>query len=206
MPKTSKAQMRRDELMRAKLDLVAARERGNDALRATLTQHPALAAELIDFSAALTATSAFADVELSPETDVIAMQARDRAFAAVFGTPVASAPAVASLKALRQARKLSMPAIAARLGLGVDVVSALEAGRIRARSVPERLLRSLGELLDTTAEQIGTLLGTQGALSPAMRRARGNVTNVEPLEFTEAVRLSPEMSDDAKAAWLEPRK
>jgi transcriptional regulator with XRE-family HTH domain len=190
--------MRQDELTRAKLEMVAARERGEDALRPLLGQHPALTGELIDFSAALAATSGYADVELIPETEAVAMQARDRAFAAVFG----AAPAFASLKALRQARKISMPALAARLGLGVDVVSALEAGRIRAASAPERLLRSLGEMLDTTADQILALLGAQPAVSPALRRARGDVSDAEPLDFAEAVRLSPEMSEEAKAGWL----
>ena len=203
MPRVTKAQMRQDELTRAKLELVAARERGEDALRPLLAQHPALTGELIDFSAALAATSAYSDVELTPETEAMAMQARDRAFAAVFGaaTPV-KAPAFASLKALRQARKISMPSLAARLGLGVDVVSALEAGRIRAASAPERLLRSLGEMLDTTADQIMVLLGAQPAVSPLLRRARGDVSDAEPLDFAEAVRLSPEMSDEAKADWL----
>jgi transcriptional regulator with XRE-family HTH domain len=199
--------MRQEELTRAKLEMVAARDRGEDALRSALARHPALAGELIDFSAALSATSAYADVELTPETEAVAMQARARAFAAVFGavTPVmAKAPAFVSLKALRQARKISMPALAARLGLGVDVVSALEAGRIRATSAPERLLRSLGELLDTTADQITVLLGAQPAISPALRRARGDVSDAEPLDFAEAVRLSPEMSDEAKADWLKP--
>jgi len=206
MPKISKAQMRRDELLRAKLDLVAARERGQDALVPLVTQHPALAGDLIDFSAALTATSAYTNVELSTESEAIAMQARERAFAAVFGaaTPP-TAPAIASLKALRQARRLSMPAIAIRLGLGVDIVSALEAGRIRAASAPDRLLRSLGELLDTTADQIAALLSSQVAPSPALRRGRGEVANAEPLDFAEAVRLSPEMSEGAKADWLEAR-
>lgn len=203
--KVTKAQMRHDDLTRAKLEMVAARERGEDALRPLLAQHPTLASELVDFSAALAATSAYANVELTPETEAVAMQARDRAFAAVFGAATAAmakAPAFASLKALRQARKISMPALAAKLGLGVDVVSALEAGRIRAASAPERLLRSLGEMLDSTADQIAALLGAQPALSPALRRARGDGANAEPLDFAEAVRLSPEMSDEDKAGWL----
>jgi DNA-binding transcriptional regulator YiaG len=203
--KVTKAQMRQEELTLAKLEMVAAHDRGEDTLRPLLAQHPALTGELIDFSAALAATSAYADVELTTETEIVAVQARDRAFAAVFGaaTPAAAkAPTVASLKALRQARKISMPALAAKLGLGVDVVSALEAGRIRAASAPERLLRSLGEMLDSTADQIAALLGAQPVISPALRRARGEVTDAEPLDFAEAVRLSPEMSDEAKAAWL----
>jgi DNA-binding transcriptional regulator YiaG len=197
--------MRQVELTRAKLEIVAARERGEDALRPLLARHPALAGELVDFSAALAATSAYADVDLTPETEAVAMQARDRAFAAVFGaatSAVAKAPAFASLKALRQARKVTMPALAARLGLGVDIVSALEAGRIRAATAPARLLRSLGEMLDTSAEQIALLLGAQPAVSPLLRRGRGDVADAEPLDFAEAVRLSPEMSEEAKSDWL----
>ena len=203
--KVTKAQMRQDELMRAKLEMVAARERGEDALLPLLAQHPTLAGELIDFSAALAATTAYADVELTPETETIAMQAREQRIRSRLRSCDASggkAPAFASLKALRQARKISMPALAARLGLGVDVVSALEAGRIRAASAPERLLRSLGEMLDTTADQITALLGAQPAVSPALRRTRGDVADAEPLDFAEAVRLSPEMSEEAKADWL----
>jgi len=204
MPRVTKAQMRQDELTRAKLEIVAAREGGEDVLRPLLAQHPALAGELIDFSAALAATSAYSDVELTPETETIAVQARDHAFAVVFGAApaVAKAPAFASLKALRQARKVSMPTLAARLGLGVDVVSALEAGRIRVASAPERLLRSLGEMLDTTADQIVAMLGAQPPVSPALRRARGEVADAEPLDFADAVRLSPEMSEEAKSDWL----
>ncbi len=76
-----------------------------------------------------------------------------------------------------------MPALAARLGLGVDVVSALEAGRIRAASAPERLLRSLGEMLDTTADQIAALLGAQPAgqsviAAHAWRRGRRRATRL----------------------------
>jgi DNA-binding transcriptional regulator YiaG len=204
----TKAQLRQDELTHAKLEMVAARERGEDILRPLLAQHPALVGDLIDFSAALAATSAYADVVLTPETEAVATQARDRAFAAVFGaaaSAVATAPTFASLKALRQSRKVSMPALAARLGLGVDIVSALEGGRVRAASAPDRLLRALGDLLDTTADQIAALLGAQPALSPALRRARGNVSDAEPLDFAEAVRLSPEMSEEAKADWLNGR-
>jgi hypothetical protein len=46
------------------------------------------------------------------------------------------------------------------------------------------------------------LLGAQPAVSPLLRRARGGVADAEPLDFAEAVRLSPEMSEEAKADWL----
>jgi transcriptional regulator with XRE-family HTH domain len=201
-----------DELKRAKMELLTTRERGNpDALKATLARYPQHAAALVEFSAALTATGAYADVTPTPETERIATQARTTAFAAVFGAPVAAlTPAFASLKALRNVRALSLKAVAERLGLGVDVLSALEAGRIRARSVPNRLLAALGDMLDTTAEQIGALLGAQTALAPAYQRAKTGETKdgaisaqAAQLDFADVVQMSPSMTSEQKVAWLD---
>jgi len=81
------------ELMRAKMELVAARERGErDALVRLLTAHPAHAAELSDFSAALVATSGYEREELTPETEGIAQRAFARAMASVFPAPAAPLP------------------------------------------------------------------------------------------------------------------
>lgn len=188
-----------DELKRAKLELVAMREQGDPRALSTLLAHyPQHAAALIEFSAALTATSAYADVAPTPETERIAAAARVAAFDAVFG----AAPAFASLKALRNARQLSLKAVAERLGLGVDVLSALESGRVRARSVPARFLSSLGAILDATADQVGAILGAQVAPVPAYRRATGDGYEGQ-LDFADAVRLSHSMSSEQKAEWLE---
>jgi len=204
-----------DDLKRAKIELAAARERGEaGALRAALARYPAHAGALVEFSAALAATGGYADVAPTPETARIAAAARERAFAAAFGAAPAMAPeaaaapmaAFASLKALRQARKLSMKAVADRLGLGVDLLSLLEGGRIRAQSAPERLLRGLGELLDATAEQVGALLGAQPAMMPAYQRAKTGETKdgatADQLDFAEAVRMSTGMTGEQKVAWL----
>ena len=39
-------------------------------------------------------------------------------------------------------------------------------------------------------------------MSPWLRRAGGDVADAEPLDFAEAVRLSREMSEEAKTDWL----
>jgi len=104
-----------DELKRAKMELLATRERGEPAaLQTILAHYPQHAAALVEFSAALTATGAYAGVTPTPETERIAAQARSQAFAAVFGAP-AAAPAFGTLKALRNARQLSLKAVAERL-------------------------------------------------------------------------------------------
>ncbi len=188
-----------EELKRAKLELVALREQGEaHGLRAVLARYPQHAAALIEFSASLTATSGYADVVLTPETERLAAAARAAAVAAVFG----AAPAFSSLKALRNARQISLKSVAERLGLGVDVLSALEAGKIRARSVPARFLGALGAILDATADQVGAILGAQVVAAPAFRRATGDGLSSQ-LDFADAVRLSPSMSSEQKAQWLE---
>jgi transcriptional regulator with XRE-family HTH domain len=164
-----------DELKRAKMELVDTREQGDPAaLQTVLARYP-------QHIAALTYQAAFD---------------------AVFGAP-AAAPAFASLKALRNARQLSLKAVAERLGLGLDVLSALEAGRIRARSVPERLLAGLGAILDSTAEQVGAILGAQVAPAPAFRRATKDGFADAQLDFADAVKISPAMTSEQKSAWLD---
>lgn len=209
-----------ETLLRAKMELVAAQERGDaGALALALARHPAHATELVDFATALVATSGHEQVALTAETEAIAERARSRAFVAVFGmAPVAHAAvkavkeaappaAVVTLKGLRQARKLSMREVAQSLGLGVDVLSSLEAGRIRAATVPERLTRALADLLQLTADRVRDALSAQPALSPAMLRSkageRKGSQQPSTKDFAEMVRNSPEMSADDKARWLD---
>jgi hypothetical protein len=197
-------------LRQAKLAMVAAHEHGErDALARAMRSHPAEADALSDFAVALLATETYQDEEITPDVSVIGAAARSRAFAAVFGPVVADvvvAPqASLSLKALRQARGVTLSAAAKALGLGVDVLSALEAGRIRIATTPRRLADSLALMLDATANEIGAALGAQ--MAPALRRgaldaASGASDADAQLDFAEAVRLSQSMSDADKAGWL----
>lgn len=213
MTKMTAAQ--RDPLMQAKMELAAASEHGQKgALAAVLAQHPAHANELTTFYGALLATHGYEDAPLTPEIGAIAERASVRAFASVFGAAAVQAAPVAAvaaavqaptLKALRQAQRKSMREVARGLGLGVDVLSALEAGRIRASTVPERLLQRLSALLDTAAEQLRVMLAGP-AQAPALLRSRQGERKDgdarEEMPFDDAVRLSAEMSAEEKSAWL----
>lgn len=213
MTKVTTAQ--RDPLMQAKMELAAASEDGNKGvLAATLAKYPAHAEELTKFYAALLATQGYDNAPLTPQTEAIAARAAARAFANVFGiasaaseqaTPAATAIHVLTLKALRQAQRKSMREVARGLGLGVDVLSALEAGRIRASTVPERLLQRLSVMLDTAAEQLQVMLAGP-AQAPALLRSkqgeRKDGDAHEEMSFDDAVRLSAEMSAEEKSAWL----
>jgi transcriptional regulator with XRE-family HTH domain len=193
--------------------LVAAREDGAPrALARAVRAHPAQADALSEFAMALTATDSYGGEALTPDVSEIAAAARARAFTAVFGVETPDVAALASvsarsLKALRQARGVTLAAAARALGLGVDVVSALEAGRIRVASAPRRLTEALGELLDATADQIGAALGAH--VAPALRRgalgaapASASPASPAQLDFADAVLLSQSMTPEEKARWL----
>ena len=109
-----------------------------------------------------------------------------------------------SLKALRQAQGQKLSALAARLGLGVDVLSALEAGRIRVASVPRRLCDSLAETLNATADQITAALTLE--MAPALRRGQpgGSSSSAasQQLDFRDAVLMSQSMTSEQQARWL----
>ena len=202
------------QVLAAKMEMVAARERGDSgALLRVLTAYSQATAELTEFSAALVATAGYEHEELTPAIEGIAARARARAFATVFPAArtvpaeTAGQRAMATLRALRRARGLSMKGLAERLGLGTDVVGNLESGYIRVASIPERLTHALGDALNATADQVRLALQTQASLAPALLRSRAGATVETPeqpiLDFTEAVQLSPSMTAEQKASWLE---
>jgi phage head maturation protease len=198
-------------MMRLKMELVAAREEGGtqggrDALRRLVASHPALAAELTEFSAALVATSSYERVTPTAATQALAERARARAFAAVFDAPATAATAIAervvtTVRALRKVRGLALTALARQLSVGVDVLSALEAGLIRGASIPERFVRALSEALSASVEVVHAALETPPVVRPALQRSRSSAEE-EVRDFAEVVQLSPSMSPEQKARWL----
>ena len=215
VPRDNRARERQRVLTEAKMELLEARERGHaNALREALRQHPAQADALLEFDLGLMAAAGYgvADAD-APDVLNAAEAARARAFAAVFGASAsqAASQAARSLQALRKARGVTLPGMAAALGLGMDVLGALEKGRIRAASVPQRLCDALAELLDTTAEQVNAALGV--SVSPALRReqpgartgAGASDVASQQLDFADVVLLSTSMTKEQRARWLAER-
>lgn len=200
----------RDGLMRAKLEFVAARERGEaGVLTRMLASYPQHAFELAEFDAGLTATTSYENEPLTPAVEGIALRARERVFALLFPETAATKPATlsqrvfSSLKELRQARHIGPVAAAKQVGLGVDVLTNIEHGKVRVATIPERLLQRLGEVLNTTAEQVRLTLQHQASIVPALARDPSSGAGEEPeLDFAQAVRLSPNMTAEEKAGWL----
>lgn len=195
-----------DELIAFDAALVAC-DPPSDAQPSAETQLIAESALTRAFAAVFPGVPALESVVESVVESVRSVQVA-AAVSTVTPTTAAMAPMapVVSLKALRQARGVTMRAVAERLGLGLDVLSTLEQGRVAVSSIPERLTRMLGEMLDTASIQIRAALEGQGTLAPAFQRSRSGATKGGQaqtfVDFAELVRQSPEMSASDKAAWL----
>jgi phage head maturation protease len=199
-------------LMRLKMELVAAREAdgapgGHGTLRRMVSTHHALAPELAQFAAALVATGSYEHVTPTAATQALAERARVRAFAAVFDAPATVAAelaerVVATVRTLRRARGLSLSLLARQVSVGVDVLSALEAGLIRGASIPERFVRSLSEALSASVETVRAAVETPPLVRPALQRSRARSGEVALRDFAEAIQLSPSMSAEQKEQWL----
>jgi transcriptional regulator with XRE-family HTH domain len=117
---------------------------------------------------------------------------------------------VATLGELRRSRRLGLAEVAGKLGLGVDVLSSLEGGMVKVASIPDRLIRALGDALSASLDQITELLEMQVSTEPALKRStggsgRGDTEQLEK-DFLDLVRASPNMSQDQKALWLDSGK
>jgi hypothetical protein len=89
----------------------------------------------------------------------------------------------------------------------VDVLSSLEAGVVKVSSIPDRLIRALGEALSSSLSQMTDLLQMQVTSEPAWKRStegsgKGDREQLEK-DFLELVRTSPNMSSEQKALWLD---
>jgi transcriptional regulator with XRE-family HTH domain len=201
----------RNELMQAKMALVAARERREpEAFTTILGTYSSYVPELTEFDAALVATEGYRLESPTAQTEKIAARALARAMVTVFPAqttlpaPGAIRGVVATLRELRRSRGFTQTSLAEKLGLGVDVLSSLEAGMVKVASIPDRLIRALGDALSTSLDQISELLEMQESTRPALQRGAGG-TDTER-NFLDLVQASPNMSEDQKALWLDDGK
>jgi transcriptional regulator with XRE-family HTH domain len=202
----------RNELMQAKMALVAARERKEpEAFATILGIYSSYAPELTEFDAALFATEGYLLESPTAQTEKIAARALARAMLTVFPAqttlpaPGAIRGVVANLRELRRSRGFTLPSLAEKLGLGVDVLSSLEGGMVKVASIPDRLIRALGDVLSTSLDQITDLLEMQVSTEPVFKRGTGGTERLEK-DFLDLVRASPNMSEDQKALWSDESK
>jgi hypothetical protein len=175
------------------------------ALRELMQQHPALVPEIADYMLALTA---LAEAEEAPEAEIDAAIARAVRTALATRSGPDSQPAMTLREAIVRAGARKA-ALARQLRLGVDVLNRLVEGAIDLKTVPERLFAELGEKLNATADIVlqwmrASQAGAQA--QPALLRGEAQTPQAGasgPLvAFDDAVRASPNMTEDERTRWL----
>ncbi len=177
-------------------------QRHGNSLRRFIERYPEYEEELVLLAAEMAASDGEMAIPVTPPSHLFQ---RLRAEARAVLTPDAE-PQLESLRdqAKRQAG-LTLPALAAQLGIGVDVLAMLEERQIVLSSIPAQFLDHMAKTLRTSQEALLRFLtGSAGPSAPqvAYHAPQGHV-DTEPLTFAEAISTSDLMTDEEKARWLQ---
>ena len=110
-------------------------------------------------------------------------------------------PLVSIVKAAAR-QGLSTTGLAELLGLSVSFVARLDQRLFRPATIPMRLVASLSEVLNRTAEDIRTYLALPPTLArEAIYRSSGVPAVQEQIDFAQTVEDALDMSEDQKRFW-----
>lgn len=110
-----------------------------------------------------------------------------------------------SLTDLRKARQITVGRLARQVNLPVDLLARLERGKVRAVTIPQRLIERLAEALHTTTSAVQAALLAPPPVSAAARLSAedGIVEPEEPMvSFAQAFAQSAP-TDEERAAWAD---
>lgn len=141
-------------------------------------------------------------IVLSAEEQALADRVAERTNARLQQRMAAAAPAQ-TLTALRQARKLSMGALATQINLPVDLLHRIERGGVRAATIPDQLIARLAGVLQQAEAEIRTALTGPQLSTAGMRLSAEDATTIaadEAVDFAEALAASS-ATDAQKAEW-----
>lgn len=188
------------DFMAIVFEFLEERERqSGGTLRRFIGRYPEYERELV----LLASEMAVDDPEMPMAAPATAVRARMLGQArAIFGT---SPSPLESLIARAQMRAgLAPPALAATLGIGVDVLAMLEERSIAASSIFPSFIRRLSEMLDVSSEAVRTFFAQSSTSSQGVAyRAPQGHSALKQVTFREAISQSQLMSTEQKARWLE---
>lgn len=177
------------------MELVAAAERRDQgAIRRAMQTNPRLSEAIASFVLALQFFNDPHDASSSVSDDVVE-RGLARGLARI---QHATSP---NLSQVMKAAGKTKPQLAGALHLGSNVINLLTEGRIALTTIPRRFFAQLAEALQTTVDEVTRAVESSFA-APAFARDRLGKPASEIHDFAQAIRNSPEMSDEDRAAWL----
>ena len=178
-----------------------------------IDRHPEFGAELAEFAlyfhavtAALPEPAPAPAAQLSPAAQKALARIGEAAAqfaAAAASVPEAAAQPLSSLFQQGMQVGLAPQALAAALGLSMDVLGKLEAHAIAAATIPRTLLQRLAGALTVSQEAVAAFLGGATAQqSPGFFYAEKPPTQAQE-SFVDAIQQSPLLPPERKQEWLD---
>ena len=141
-------------------------------------------------------------IELSAEEQALVDRVLERTRARV-RQRMATTASVRTLSALRQARKLSLGAVANQIDLPVDLLHRIERGGVVVATIPAKLIGRLAAALQQAEAEIRSALAGPRLAGAATRLSAQDGTTVEAeqaVDFADALAASS-ATDAQKAEW-----
>lgn len=110
-----------------------------------------------------------------------------------------------NLTDLRKSRKLTVGQLARRLKLPLDLLARLERGKVRAATIPERLIERLADALQTTTATVQAALLAPPPMSATARMSAedGIVEPEEPVVSFAQAFAGSDPTEEERTAWAD---
>ncbi len=198
--------MNREALLQSVLESYAAETpEGNDMaiLKRWMTSHPEFAGELMEFAADRAEMEYLPDPEISPEDSTRFREHGLKLFNELFPASKKKSVSIHSLTALAKERGLNKESFAKAVGLSLSLIMYMEKRRLKAASIPDKIIKKTAEVLRSTKESVDEYLHGQPVAGALNYKADTRPEDKPQKEFADAVREDQTLSDEEKRSLLE---
>lgn len=178
---------------------------GNDAaiLKKWMKTHPQFAQDLLAFAAERTRVQHMPDPVLT-EGEIKTAMARGRAALDAFReSPAKKKVSIHSLTDLAKEHGLNKESFAKAVGLSLSLIMYFEKRRLRAASIPDKVIERVAETLKATKEAVEEYLHREPSAGALSYKAESRPEEMPAKEFSEAVKEDRELTDEEKRSLLE---
>ena len=171
-------------------------------LQAWISDHPDLSNNLIQWATELPALASAEERPADSRVESSSL-AIGQAILRRMGFVEQMAAPLTSLNDGARARGMKPRDLAAALGIGMSLFAKLNRRLIHARTLPTKLVERLAFQLKISTLEIGAYLAQPPVLAEgAAYRADQVPESGDAQDFLEAVRTSPDMTDEQKGEWF----
>jgi hypothetical protein len=200
--------MNREALLQSVLESYAAETpEGNDMaiLKRWMVKHPEFADELIEFAADRAEMEFLPDPEITPEESARFREHGLKLFNDLRPASKKKSVSIHSLTELASQHGLNKQAFAKAVGMSLSLIMYMEKRRLKAASIPDKIIRKTADVLKATKESVEEYLHRAPAAGALSYKAESRPEDVPQKDFAEAVAEDQELTEEQKRTLLENR-